>query len=118
MAPRMTNDEYLASLEAKLAEDKAKAEEKIAASIAATEAKIAAAKAKAEERQASLATKLDEQIAAAKTSVEKAQARLAALEEKRAELSPATEQPELPAEDEQPADDQVSTRRGRKSDAA
>lgn len=123
MAPRMTNAEAIAALEAKLAETKAKAEEKIQAQIAATQAKLDEAKAKAGEREASRVVKLDERIVAAKLRVSKANEALAKLEAERAELiakddESEGEQPELPAEDTTPAGDEVTTRRGRKSDAA
>jgi len=121
MAPRMTNAEAIAALEAKLAETKAKAEEKIQAQIAATQAKLDEAKAKANEREASTIVKLDERIVAAKLRVSKANEALAKLEAERAALvkdEAEAEQPELPSEDTTPSGDEVTSRRGRKSDAA
>ena len=122
--PRMTNDEYLAALEAELAETKRKAEEQVKAKIAATEAKIAAAKEKATERTKSRIEKLDEQITSAKASKAKVEERIAKLEAEREELtktdepSEDAEQPSLPETDEPAEVEPIKASRRAKPDAA
>lgn len=102
--PRQTNDEYLASLEAELAETRRKAEETIQAKIAATQAKLDAAKAKGESRKQDRITKLDEQIATAKASLAKTEERISKLQLERDEL---VGQTEAPASDEQVDDERT-----------
>lgn len=104
MAPRMTNDELIAAEEAKLAEIRAKAEEKVQAQIAKTQARLAELQAKAEERQTTRLAKLDELIEGAQTRLAKAQAYLDKLTLERDELVDDGAQPELIDDDrtEQP----------------